>query len=471
WRSGTGPETIESGDGDTRLSDTPMASGDNLNADPSAQPAGAAHDPFALSPAAAQHEGRNFLAIALYQIVIRVGWIFKTESIVMPAVLDTITGGGALAGLLRGLLPVLNRLGQSVPPMLIARRIKVMPRKRLSVLRSTLVMAAVLLALAFMWWTQQGRSPWWMWLAFLVGYATFFIATGINNLSLGTLQGKLIHATRRGRLMTTSNTLGAVAAIFAAGTLMPLWLSADSGKFHLVFGFTGLTFIVGAVCILLTVEPPDDYVEPSRGVRHIFQSAWEIVARDRNFRRLTLVGMAFGASLVLFPHYQALARSERLGMDLTDLVLWVVLQNAGTGVFGLLTGPLADRRGNRLVMQLVLLCIAAMPLAAIAFSHMPAWGPWLYPGIFFFLGITPVGFKTLNNYTLEISTADQHPRCLSTLALGMAGPLLLSPAFGFLVDWIGFDVVFVAISGVVLAGWALSLSLEEPRDGRAAQET
>jgi len=75
------------------------------------------NDAARISPAAAAQEGRNFLVLALYQITMRTGWIFKTESIVMPAVLDTITGGGPLGGLLRGCLPMLNRLGHSIPPI------------------------------------------------------------------------------------------------------------------------------------------------------------------------------------------------------------------------------------------------------------------------------------------------------------------------------------------------------------------
>jgi len=55
-----------------------------------------------------RREPRNFAVIAWYQIVIRVGWIFKTERIIMPAFLDYI-GGSAW---LRGCLPVLNRFGQ-----------------------------------------------------------------------------------------------------------------------------------------------------------------------------------------------------------------------------------------------------------------------------------------------------------------------------------------------------------------------
>jgi hypothetical protein len=65
------------------------------------------------------HEPRNLIVLALQQILIRVGWIFKTESIVMPAFIDAI-GGTAM---MRGCLPMLNRLGHSVPPVLFARRL------------------------------------------------------------------------------------------------------------------------------------------------------------------------------------------------------------------------------------------------------------------------------------------------------------------------------------------------------------
>ena len=65
------------------------------------------------APPAADREGRNTFWLECHQVVIRVGWIFKTETIIMPAVLDAVVD----SGFLRGLLPVLNRGGQSVPPL------------------------------------------------------------------------------------------------------------------------------------------------------------------------------------------------------------------------------------------------------------------------------------------------------------------------------------------------------------------
>ena len=45
---------------------------------------------------------RNFSLIAVYQVVVRTGWIFKTESIIMPAVLDVLGGSAWLRGCLPG---------------------------------------------------------------------------------------------------------------------------------------------------------------------------------------------------------------------------------------------------------------------------------------------------------------------------------------------------------------------------------
>ena len=36
----------------------------------------------------AAHEPRNIACLVTYQVVARIGWIFKTETVVMPAVLD-----------------------------------------------------------------------------------------------------------------------------------------------------------------------------------------------------------------------------------------------------------------------------------------------------------------------------------------------------------------------------------------------
>ena len=103
------------------------------------------------APVAAEdsQEARNFVWLALHNVLLRVGWIFKTESIVMPAFLSHIGGSSTLLGL----MPVLNRLGLSIPPLLYARRLKLMPRKKRSVVMTTMAMALPFAALSILWQT------------------------------------------------------------------------------------------------------------------------------------------------------------------------------------------------------------------------------------------------------------------------------------------------------------------------------
>ena len=69
---------------------------------------------------AAAEEPRNAAALAGNFVIGRIGWIFKTESVIVPAFVDAVAGPGWI----RGLLPILNRLAQSMPPFLFARRVK-----------------------------------------------------------------------------------------------------------------------------------------------------------------------------------------------------------------------------------------------------------------------------------------------------------------------------------------------------------
>jgi MFS family permease len=357
---------------------------------------------------------------------------------------------------------MLNRFGASVPPLLFSRRLKVMQRKKWGLVTCTSGMSLFFLILAAMWLPEGDTKYSWMPAAFLVLYALFFIFSGVNQLAFGTLQGKLIRTVWRGRLMLLANVTGSVSAILCALWLLPKWLRPDGGDFHWVFGFSGLCFGVAAATGTLLREPADDFRDSRRGMLSHFRGAGSLLRRDRHLRRVALVAALFGTSLVLFPHYQALGR-DRLSLTLDHLMWWVIVQNLGTGLFSLLVGPSADWHGNRRVLRMVLLGTSVAPLLAITLSHAGIEGGQWYWLVFVLLGLTPITIRTLNNYTLEICRAEEHPSYLSTLGLCLSVPILFSPFVGMAVDLAGFDVVFLAIAGLVFLGWLKTWRMHEPR--------
>ncbi len=416
-------------------------------------------------PVIQAHEPRNLLTLALYQVVLRIGWIFKTESVIMPAFLDLVSGQAWL----RGCLPLLNRFGQSVPPVLFSRRIQIAGQKKWILAQATLAMAALFGLLAYCW-AWYGRQPW-MGVLFLVVYAIFFSSTGVNQLTLATLQGKLIRPQRRGRLLMISTVAGGIGAIGCAWWLLLGWLELPGGGFTYIFSFTAGCFVFAALLAIAIREPTDRYDTPPMRPKDHFVAAWTILCVDRNFRRLAIVAMLFMSVMILFPHYQALAR-ERFAADADaimarDLVIWVIVQNFGTSIYGVIAGPIADRRGNRVVLRTLIGLSGLTPLLAVVLGRIGGQSPEsaqsLFPLVFLLVGLTPTTMRMLINYTLEISPVADHPRYLSTLGLCLAVPLCFSPLVGLLVSAIGFEPVFISGAVLVLLAALLTFRLIEPR--------
>jgi MFS family permease len=423
---------------------------------------------------AATREARNTACLELYQVVTRVGWIFKTETIIMPAVLDAVVD----SGLLRGLLPVLNRAGQSVPPLFASGSLARMPRKKWALVATSLGMAACFGILAVAWGPLEAGRPDLLALLFLVLYGLFSATNGLNLLVVAALQGKLIPPGHRGRAMVVSVAVGSVLAIIAAVLLLGRWLE-EPGGFPKIFGVTGGLFALAAVVPILFDELPD---APPRsapaagGHQPRFHEGWlhgfwrgvdawrRTLAGDRALVRLSLVAACFSAVLMLFPHYQAFAR-DRLGSRIGSLLTWVVVQNAATGAVSLVAGPLSDRRGTRVVLVWLVALSSATPLLVAVLSLLPhatavEWF-WL---VYVPLGLNPISLKMFTNYALELAPhAAEHPRYVSIVGAFLAIPFVLSPLVGLAVDAVGFRPVFLAGAAVIAGGAAVAVGLPEPR--------
>lgn len=406
-------------------------------------------------------EPRNIMVMAINTIAMRTGWIFKTESVIIPAFLDSIDG----AGWTRGLLPVLNRLGQSVAPFLLARRMTLLRRKKHALWLTALGMSLVFCVLAvglevFGHAPRRGYA-----LAFLVLYALFFAVTGVNMLAQGTLTGKLIRPDRRGRFLAIATMGGTVPACICAWFLLPPWLAEPNG-YAKIFGFTAVLFAVSALPVFAMREPADRYEQPRSSVAAQLRGAWQILRDDHNYRLLVIVNALFTTSLILLPHYQALGR-ERLGLGGGSLMAWVVFQNLAVGFSSLVMGPLADRYGNRLILRVLIFASAAVPPLALVMVQLPKeLGRALFTWVFVGIGLTPIVFRLAANYVLEIAPAQDHPRYLSLAQLCNAAVILSSPLFGLLIDFAGFEGVFIAVTLLMLLGGVLTFRLVEPRAQR-----
>ena len=410
-------------------------------------------------------EARNFVVLAAHQVLLRIGWIFKTESIVMPAFLDLIGGGPVL----RGCMPVLQRVGFSVPPLIYATRLKLTPKKKWSVVATTLAMAvpfALLSILSFAgaWKDAAGEPVPGMAALFLVVYAAFFCLTGMNQLGAHALQGKLVRADLRGRLFMASVLVGAPLAIAAAAWLMPGWLAMPDGGFGWIFGAVAVAFLLAGVVLAPAAEWPDNFTEQSTNVWQKFHDAWLAIRSQPDAQAAGLLAALVSVNFMLFPHYQAIAR-QQFGIGLGAMMVWVCVQNAATAVVSLVAGPMADRLGNKAALHFVVLGLGLAPAAVLVMLALPTdvAAKW-YWVVFAPIGFTPVSVRLLINYTLEVSPAEDHPKFVSAIGMCLALPVIVgSPLVGWLLGAVGSGPVFAGGLLLLLAAGAQTLRLTEPR--------
>lgn len=403
-------------------------------------------------------ERRNLRSLVFHQVLFRTAWIFKTESVIMPAFLDSITDSGWV----RGMLPPLNRFGQSIVPLLLSDRLSRTHLKSRWLAISTFLMSLPFLAIGgLLLLMQPGATPPWFVFFFLASYGTFFSVHGVNQGAFNTLQGKVIRPDRRGQLIMIASYIGSPVAVLMAWILLKPWTEAQPPKFAYIFLFTGCAFLLASLTLRWILESPDSKQPKTRiEFRRRFAEAAYLLKIDPHLRRLCLLGTLFVTSQLLFPHYQRLGR-ESNGYSGQMLMIWVVAQNLSAAFFAWISGTIADKRGTRSALRSLTFLAIFAPLIALTVGYFGA-ASW-YWLTFAWLGVVPVTYRMQLNYALELTDRINHPIYVSTVVLSMAAPIVFSPLVGELVDRTGYVFSFCGISCLVTAAWLTSLSLAEPR--------
>jgi MFS family permease len=389
--------------------------------------------------------------------------VFKTESVIMPVFLDSLGG----SPLIRGWLPLCSRIFNSVPQYLIAHRLQGLARLRPVLAVVTVVQGCAFLLLgALPLFAAATVGSDWIAMFFFV-YCVFWLGNGISMLVQGLLQEKLIPYQRRGSLLGTSNFAGCLLAIGALVVWMLPNLETGNGArgFAMVFLATGVLFLLTAALSAALDEPHNLHLSSSEKLADSMRQSFRLVVYNGQYRLLLTVMSIYYAVILLFPHFASFG-SERLGVSAASLVSWVIVQNVGTALGSAAFGSIADRAGNRLVLRLLLFWLALIPIVAVALARLPPQtGRSAYWMVFAMLGLTPVGQRLFVNYLLELAPENEHGHYLGTFNLWQAIPLLASPAVGWLIERSSYETVFLAGSGVLLAGAWLAGRMVEPRDG------
>jgi len=413
-----------------------------------------------------RYHRRNFIVSAVHFIVLRLGWVFKTESVIIPGFVGRLTSIACphMEGFVLSLIPVISRLGRGLPQLVVAQRVEHLPRHSRPFMLSVALFTVPWGFFFFVLFLAPATSPSVLLILFFLSYATFWLASGASRTLFGVLQGKLIAVESRGRLFAWSQTVGCFIAAGAA-LLMREFLKegglAFPSNYAIIFG---LSFLFFALClgVLFFLKEPA-YPQPNRrtSLGHFLGRTLELFRQDKNFRRLAIAQALTSMTFLLFPYYIKLGR-DFVGVGEGMFAYFVIAQNLANGTNSWIMGRMADRKGNKRPLCIIATIAVTIPLLALLLARLPG-APWAYTLVFLIIGLLPATMRIRVNYVLELAPIAKHPIYVAALNSTQVLTVALSPLIGLAIDAFSFTPVFLIVAVVAAAGAMLTFTLIEPR--------
>lgn len=404
-----------------------------------------------------QHDRHNFVVNVLDGTFFWAGSSFIASTTILPAYVSRLTD----STLLIGLLSMIGSMGWLLPQLFTANRVQRLPRAKVWPVRIGLFterLPVVLLALSVL---LLPAHPAWALAAFFVCYTWHVVGAGLVAVAWQAMVGKVISEDRRGKFFGLTNFLGTATGV--AGATGAGWVLDRYGfprGYFWSFSAGAAMILASWVSLALTREPAREPEGEPLSQQAFFRRLPAVLRRDPNFRRylLSQVVAALGGMGGGFLTVYAIGR-----WDLPDgqAGAYTATMLIGQAIANLVFGPLADRAGHKVVLELsTLLGGLGVGLAALAPS-----ATWFY-AVFGLVGAQTAGYMLSGlMIALEFCPEPQRPTYIGLnntvrgVAYGIA-PLL----GGWIAGTAGYPPLFgVAAAVSVAALGLLHWWVREPR--------
>ncbi len=402
-----------------------------------------------------RHFRWNFAALGLDTALYTLGINISAPYVVLPLFVHHLTSSNTAIAL----VTAVRSLGIYGTQLLIAgyveglRRTKPITLLMASVERlSYLVLAGAALLLA-------RSQPGWLLILFFLLLLAQSMGSGLSTTPWLDLVARAIPENWRGRFFGLSRGLGGLLGIGGAD-LATLILSTPAigfpANFALCFTITFGMMLVAFVWLALTREPRRiPRIPPSQSAQTASRAAGEtgpcvwlrILKRDRGFRYLLIASAIAGSSGLAFGLFAVAAENVAHLSDAQVSIQNNVLVASSTLSYFLL-GPLGDRFGHRLILELGALTGGLAALLAIF-----ARGPFVYAGVFALTGLS-ISATLLASFAfvIEFGPPEGRPTYIALSALSTAIFGTLSPILGgWLADHASYTTPFLLACGLGLA--------------------
>ncbi|MFO7698356.1 MAG: MFS transporter [Anaerolineae bacterium] len=404
-----------------------------------------------------RNQGWNFAVNVANMSLFNLAMSFIYGSTVLSLYASYLTDSAVLIGL----IPAVQNAMFFIPQLLLARHVQTLPRIKPFVTRLSLGerLPYGIVALTILLW--PGAPRWAAYAILALSLTLAMGAGGVSNPAWKKMIAKVVPVRRRGLLFGTSNALGGLMGV--GGAALSRYVFAR-WEYPYTFGISFLLCFAAQMAswaiLNLNREPTVEVQSQALESREYWRRLPQLLRQDRNFSRflisrtLAMLGTMGMAFYVVYAR-DAFQVSDVFVASLTMAAL--ISQTVSTPLLGLI----ADWRGHKLLMELSGLFLVAAILTIIAAPQ----ANWLYV-VFVLVNVSMAsGMIAGMAITMEFGPPEEMPTYSALASTVQALPILLAPLIGgWLVDWLGFQAMFITAVAFSLAGVLyMRLFVRDPR--------
>jgi MFS family permease len=286
---------------------------------------------------------------------------------------------------------------------------------------------------------------------------SFFALSGsFANISYMDIFGKSVKAEKRKKFFTLKESITSIGIFISALIVRELLKRFDYPSNY------SLLFFVAAVLLLVSsmgfwqIREKRSKISSRQGLLTFLKKIPAEIKQNPNLKYYLLIINLLGFGMSLLP-FLILFAKENFALSDKMIGNFLVFRVVGMVVSGLVFYRLSTKVNYKFMVRSASLVGALIPLVSLFLVNYE----WYYQFLFLFSGFFVSVYKiSKSGILMEISTIENRPAYTGISGAGDIASLLFPLIAGLLISILGFHIVFIGISVIVLSGFFVAPNLD-----------
>ncbi|EKF49127.1 hypothetical protein H17ap60334_07403 [Thermosipho africanus H17ap60334] len=283
----------------------------------------------------------------------------------------------------------------------------------------------------------------------ILGLSIFSFSGVFAGVSYTDLLGKSILKENLKRFMSSRQILRSIFALVGAFTARNIIKRFEyPTNYSIMFYIASLSLFIASLGFWLIKENKITFSKEFPSFLKVLKSIPKYLLKDKNLLNYVIFSNLTGFGLIIIPFYVLLAKNS-FSLDNKLVGNFLFLQMFGIITSSFIWGKLLHKFGYKKVLKYCVFIGSMLPILALI---LKSFSPYIFSVIFFISGLTLSARQmAFEGVLIEISSYENR-----ALYVGISGALnivtaLLPLVIGMVIKFVGFNIMFVLISIIILS--------------------